>query len=161
MSLCRDMFSGCPLILGSISKTTNIYWNILGSTYWLCLHEKTVLGNFVYLFIWEVTATKVNFRFYKQCSQATTRLIFKGATFAQNASIVFCSNIPLYIEKILEEKLRKVLEMELKTYTPVDPKFGFEKMKFKVLHYIQHDFICQCQGLSEDQISMFKSPVIN
>ena len=51
--------------------------------------------------------------------------------------------------------------MELKMYTPVDPKFGFEKMKFKVLHYIQHDFICQCQGLSKDQISMFKSPVIN
>ena len=31
--------------------------------------------------------------------------------------------------------------MELKMYTPNGPKF--EKIKFKVLHYIQHDFIRQ------------------
>ena len=59
------------------------------------------------------------------------------------------------------EKLCKLLEMELKTYTPVSPKFIFEKIKFKVLHYIQHDFICQCLGLSNDQASMFKSFVSN
>ena len=34
-------------------------------------------------------------------------------------------------------KLYKVLEMELKTYTPVDLKLIFEKIKFKALHYIQ------------------------
>ena len=66
--------------------------------------------------------------------------------------------------------------MELKTYTPVGPKFVFEKIKFKVLHYIKHDFncerlglskdqtsmfICQHLGLSKDQTSMFKSFVIN
>ena len=59
------------------------------------------------------------------------------------------------------EKLCKVLEIELKTYTPVGPKFVFEKIKFKVLHYIQHDFIRQRLGLSKDQTSMFKSFVIN
>ena len=59
------------------------------------------------------------------------------------------------------EKLRKVLEMELKTYTLVRLKFIFEKIKFKALHYIQHDFIRQRPGLSKDQISMFKSLVIN
>ena len=45
------------------------------------------------------------------------------------------------------------------------PQFGlnfiFEKIKFEVLHYIQHDFIFQHPGLSKDQISMFKSFVIN
>ena len=46
--------------------------------------------------------------------------------------------------------------MELKTYTPVEPKFVFEKIKFKSLHYIQHDFICQRLGPSKDQIIMFK-----
>ena len=51
--------------------------------------------------------------------------------------------------------------MELKTYNPVSPKFVFEKINFKVLHYIQHDFICQCLALSKDQASMFKSFVIN
>ena len=37
------------------------------------------------------------------------------------------------------EKLCKVLEMELKTFIPVDPKFVFEKIEVKVLHYIQYD----------------------
>ena len=40
---------------------------------------------------------------------------------------------------------------ELKTHTPVGLKFVFEKIKFKVLHYIQHDFIRRCPGLSRDQ----------
>ena len=59
------------------------------------------------------------------------------------------------------EKFYKVLEMELKMYTPVSPKFDFEKIKFKVLHHIQYDFICQCPGLSKDQTSIFKSLFIN
>ena len=46
--------------------------------------------------------------------------------------------------------------MELKTYIPVGLKFEFEKIKFKVLNYIQHDFIRQRPRLSKDQISMFK-----
>ena len=74
----------------------------------------------------------------------------------------FSSNIPLYIEKNPVEKLSKFLEMKLKTCTPSRPKkFFFEKIKFKVLHYIQHDFIRQRLGLSKDQASMFKSLVIN
>ena len=76
--------------------------------------------------------------------------------------VLFCSsNIPLYNEKNPVEKLCKVLEMELKAYTPVGPKYVFEKIKFKVLHYIQHDFIRQHLGLSKDQANMFKSFVIN
>ena len=59
------------------------------------------------------------------------------------------------------EKLWKVLEMELKTYTPVSPEFVFEKIKFKILHYIQHNFIRQHQGLSKGQVSIFKSFAIN
>ena len=65
----------------------------------------------------------------------------------------FSSNVPL--------DMFKVLEMELKTYTAVGPKFVFEKIKFKVLHYIQHDFIRQRLGLSKDQAIMFKCFVIN
>ena len=71
----------------------------------------------------------------------------------------FSFNIPLNIRKDPVEKLCKVLEMELKTYTPVGLKFVFEKIKFKVLYYAQHDFIRQRTGLSKDQISMFKSLV--
>ena len=38
------------------------------------LYKKTTLEIFVYLFICEVMTNKVNFRFYKQYSQAATRL---------------------------------------------------------------------------------------
>ena len=51
--------------------------------------------------------------------------------------------------------------MELKTYTPVSLKLVFEKTRFKVLDYIQNDFICQHPGLTKDQTSMFKSLAIN
>ena len=51
--------------------------------------------------------------------------------------------------------------MEIKTYTQVGLKFVFEKIKFKILHNIQHDFIRQCPGLIKDQGSMFESLVIN
>ena len=72
----------------------------------------------------------------EQYSQATTHLICKQAIFAQNASIVFSSNNPVYIETNPVEKLCEVLEIKLKTYAPVGPIFVFEKIKFKVLHYI-------------------------
>ena len=76
--------------------------------------------------------------------------------------VLFCSsNIPLYIEKYIVEKFSKVLEMELKTYIPVSSKFVFEKIIFKVLHYIQHDFIRQRPEFGKDQASMLKSLVIN
>ena len=55
----------------------------------------------------------------------------------------------------------KINPVELKTFTLVSLKFVFEKTKFKVLHYIQHNFIRQRPGLSKDQISMFKSLAIN
>ena len=42
--------------------------------------------------------------------------------------------------------------MECKMYTSVSLKFLFEKIKSKVLHYVQHDFIHQRAGLSKDQI---------
>ena len=120
------------------------------------LYKKKTLGIFIYLFVCKVKTIKVNFRFYKQCSQAETRLI------CERAILSFCSsNIPLYIGKYPVEKFRKVLEMELKTYIPVSSKFVFEKIIFKVLHYIQHDFIRQRPKFSKDQASMLKSLVIN
>ena len=63
---------------------------------------------------------------------------------------LFSSNISLYIGKNPVGKLCKVLEMELKMYISVGFKFVFEKIKFKVLRYIQYDFIRQRPGLSKD-----------
>ena len=46
--------------------------------------------------------------------------------------------------------------------TNVFARFSYlHKCTFKVLHYIQHDFIRQHPGLSKDQVSMFKNLVIN
>ena len=44
--------------------------------------------------------------------------------------------------------------MELKIYTLVGLKLFLKKIKFKVLHYTQHDFICQHPGLAKDQTSL-------
>ena len=44
-------------------------------------YEKTILGIFVYLFIYEVTMTKVNFHFWKQCNQATNMSYFRMRNF--------------------------------------------------------------------------------
>ena len=74
---------------------------------------------------------------------------------------LFSSNIPQYIEKIPMEKLCRILEMKLKTYILVDSKLVSEKIEFKALHYMQHNFIYQCPELSKDQISIFKSLAIN
>ena len=68
----------------------------------------------------------------------------------------FSCIISLYIEKNPVEKLCKVLEMEPERHTCVDLKFHSEKNKFKVLLYIQHDFIHQRPGLNKDNTSMLK-----
>ena len=89
-------------------------------------------------------------------------VLFANEPFLRKMPVSFLSsNIPLYIEKSPVEKLCKVLEMELKTYMPVSSKFVFEKIKFKLLHYIQLNFIRQRLELSKDQASIFKSFVIN
>ena len=60
--------------------------------------------------------------------------------------LFFRSNIPLDIEKNPMKKLFKFMEMELKMYTTVGAKFVFEKIKFKVFHYIQHISFANDQG---------------
>ena len=132
----------------SISKTGNVFWNIsrLGSTYWLQSIRKSDTRNFCLFVYLQVTTTKVNFCFWKHCSQAQQVLFENQLLLRKMLVSFFSSNIPLYIRKNPVEKLRKVLEFERKTYTPVGLKFIFEKIKFNVLHYIQHDFIHQRQG---------------
>ena len=77
------------------------------------------------------------------CSRLKAQwVLFRNELFLRKMLVSFFSfNIPLHIEENPVEKLCKVLKMELKTYTPVSPKFVFEEIEFKVLHYIQHDLI--------------------
>ena len=96
------------------------------------------------------------------CAVKKQDVIYVNKEFLHKVLVLyFSSNIPVYIEKNLMKKLCKILEMKLKMYTPVSPRIFFKKTKFKVLHYIQHDFICQCLGINKDQASMFKYFVIN
>ena len=168
----RSLFSNFPyytetFLLGAywlrfpfpkLQTFSGIFW-VLAIDY--CLYGKAILGIFVYLFICEVTTTKVDFPFYKQHNKPQY-VLFANESFLRKMLVSFLgSNILLYIEKGPVEKLCKVLEMELKTYTPVDPKLVFKKIELKFLHYIQLDFIGQRPMRSKDQISMFKSLVIN
>ena len=60
----------------------------------------------------------------------------------------------LILVYILKKSLAKIMKSYengtsiayIFNYTPVGPKFVFKKIKFKVLHYIQHDFIFQRLG---------------
>ena len=108
------------------------------------------------MFIYKVKTTKVNFRVYKQCSQATTRLICEESFLCKMLVSLFSSNIPLNIGKNPVEKLCDVLEMELKMYIAVGLKFVFKKIKFKAFHYILRDFLRQRPGFSKDYTSIFK-----
>ena len=54
--------------------------------------------------------------------------VFASESILHKMLVSFFSSIFLYIETNPVEKLCKVLEMELKKYTPFDLKFVFEKM---------------------------------
>ena len=87
MTYCTRTFSVGALWFGvpfpKLQTFSGTFW-VLPVDY--SLYEKTILEIFVYLFICEFTMTKVNFRFYKQCSQAATQLFCERAIFAQNAN---------------------------------------------------------------------------
>ena len=55
-------------------ENCNHFLKYFGLYILITVNAKTILGIFV-LFIYEVTMTKVNFCFQKQCSQAVMRLI--------------------------------------------------------------------------------------
>ena len=84
-------------------------------------------------------------------------LLFANELFLRKMLVSFLSSsIPLHIKKNPMEKLCKVLEMELKMYTPVGPKFVFKKIKFKVLHYNQHDSFTNAKGSVKIILSCLK-----
>ena len=97
-------------------------WNILGSAYWIQSIRKNDTRNFYLFVFYEVTTRKVNFRFYKQCSQAATRL--RTCHFCVKCQHCVLALIFLYIlKKKLVEKLCKVLDMRPKAYTLAGLKF--------------------------------------
>ena len=70
---------------------------------------------FVYLFICEVTRTKNFFRFYKQSSQAPTRLICERVIFPQNRFLALI--FPYTLKKIRWKKYVRFWKWNLKCTT--------------------------------------------
>ena len=124
-------------------------------------YEKTILAILFICLFTKLQQQKYIFIFRNNAIKLQ-HVLFENEPFLRKMlTSFFSSNIPLCNGKNLVEKLSKVLKMELKTYTLAGLKFVFEKIRFKVLHYIQHGFIPQRPGLSKDQISMFRFLVIN
>ena len=117
---------------------SGIFWVLLVD---YSLYKKTIPQIFVYLFICEVATTKVNFHFYKQCSQAKIRLICKGTIFAENASIIFLTLKFLYTtNKIIWKNYVRFWKWNLK-HTHQSTQNLFSR-KF--------DFVCQLLGFNKD-----------
>ena len=121
--------------------------------------EKKILG-FLFICLFTKLQRQMQIIVFRNSAVKPKHVLFENELFLCKMLDRFLADIPLYI-KSPEEKLCKVLEKELKTHIPVGLKFVFEKIKFKVLHYIQPDLVRQRPGLSKDQISMFQSLAIN
>ena len=77
-------------------------------------YEKTILGIFVYLFIYEVTATKVNFVF-RNSAVKPQHVLFENDPFLRKMLVsFFSSDILLYIGKNPVEKLLRFWKWNLK-----------------------------------------------
>ena len=153
--IMQGHFQQVPIYLGFHFQNQKHFLKYFGPYLLTTVYTKKQYQKFLFICLYMRLQRQKKF-FFLQCSQIAIRLICKRVIFAY-----FSSNIPLYIAKNPVEKLCKALEMKLKTYTSVGLKFVFEKIKFKVLHYIQLNFNRQRPGLSKVQTSMFKSLVIN
>ena len=123
-------------------------------------NEKEILEIFVYLFICLFTTLqRQKYIFvFRNSAVKPQHVLFENKPFLRKMIVSFFScNVSLYTEKNPVEKLCKVLEMELRKYTPVNLKFGFEKIQFKILHYIQHDFIRERPGLVKITLACSKA----
>ena len=127
---------------------SGIFWVLLID---YSLYEKTIPGNFVYLFICEVTTTKVNFRFYKWCSQAATRLICEQVVLCKISFDSF--NIPLYIER---NHVARFWKWNLKrTFQSVQNSF-WGKLNLKFLIIFNMISFAYTQGLVKIRLAYSK-----
>ena len=109
---------------------------------------------FVYL---QGYSDKSNFSFLKNSAVKPQYILFAKEPFLRKILLpFFCCNI-LHIEKSPAEKSCKVLEMEIKTYTPISLRLVFEKIKFKVLQYIQHVSIVNAKGSVKIRLACSKA----
>ena len=96
------------------------------------LYKKEMLRIFFYLFISKVLNLLVEFTFLQTVQSRCNTSYLGTSHFCAKYIYRFLALIYLYtLKEIPCKKLCKVLEMEIKTYTP---NFVFERIKFKTLH---------------------------
>ena len=84
---------------------------------------------------------KSKFSFLQILYSSRNTSYFQTSHFCAKLQYHFLALIFVYT---LEKCRGNIIYLRLKkTYSPVGPKFVFDKIKFEVLHYIQHDFVRQ------------------
>ena len=142
--------------MGFISKTTNIFWNILGSTYRPQSIRKNDTQNFCLLVYLQIYNDKSKFSFLVCCQVKSQHVLFKNPPFLREMLVsFFSSNIPLYIEKNPVVKPCKNLEMELKTYTPGQNSFS-RKSNLKFCIIFNMVSITNAQGTAKIRLACSK-----
>ena len=136
VTLYRNIFSWCPLIWGSISKTTKIFWNIFGSTFWLESTQKNETRNvclFVYLRSYN---SKSNFSFLQTVQSSRSTSYLRKSHFCAKCSYHFLALIFLYtLKKIPWENHVRFRKLNLKR-TPQSAQNSFlrkSNLKFCII----------------------------
>ena len=141
-----------------LQSFSEIFW-ALHIYYSQC--KSTILGIFVLFVYLRSYNDKSKFSFLETVQSSSNASYLRTCHFCTKCQYRFLALIFLFtLEKIQWKNYVRFWKWNL-TYTSVGLKFVLEKIKFKVLHYIQHNIIRQCPGLIKDQIIMFKSLVIN
>ena len=111
--------------------------------------KKAILGFFVYLYLSKVTTTKVSFRFCKQCSQGTLRLVYQnnGLSFAELLEEdifvkIYQRNLQVLATEIFKLKNRLAPEIMKKVFKIQNPGYNFrseathfKRENVKTTHY--------------------------
>ena len=140
LSIChimRVIFSRCPFICHSISKTAITFLNILDSTIDYSLQKKMYTRNFCLFAYFQSCNNKIKFLLI-QTLQSSGKMSYLHKSFCTKRwwyPILFYP-IPLHIEKALWKNYVRFWKMELIVYTHISPKFIFKRksnLKFCII----------------------------
>ena len=102
--LYRDIFSRCPFIWCSISKTANIFWNILGSIYWLQSIRKNNIRNFCLFVYFQSFNDKSKFSFLRTVKLRRNTSYLRTSHFCVKCLYGFLALLFLYTLKKIQWK---------------------------------------------------------
>ena len=94
----------CHIVPSSISKTTNSFWNILGSTYWLQSIRKNDTRNFcLFVYLWSYN-DKSKFSLLQKVQSSRNTSYLQTSHFCAKTEYRFLALIFLYALKKIQRK---------------------------------------------------------